>query len=83
MPEAQVLKAALSKLHANVDPASVAEKLNDTDVLLTEPDGPAVIVVSGAMVSTVHIRLAGVPSTFPAASVARTWKVWLAFVRSV
>ena len=30
-------------------------------------------LVGGA--STVHVRLAGVGSTFPAASVARTWKV--------
>jgi hypothetical protein len=34
-----------------------------------------VIVVSGAVTSTVHARIAGVASTFPAASVARTSKV--------
>ena len=42
------------------------------------PLGPAVIVVSGAVVSgvcTVHVRVAGVASVFPAASVARTLKV--------
>jgi hypothetical protein len=33
-----------------------------------------VIVVSGAVVSIVHERDAGVGSMFPAASLARTWK---------
>ncbi len=40
-----------------------------------------VIVVSGAVVSTVKFREAGVGSTLPAASVARTSKVWEALVR--
>ena len=31
------------------------------------PDGPAVIVVSGAVVSTLKLRLAGVASVLPAA----------------
>ena len=39
--------------------------------------GGEVIVVSGARVSIVHVVLAGEASTFPAASVAFTWKVWL------
>jgi hypothetical protein len=34
-----------------------------------------VIVVSGAMVSIVQVRLAGVASRLPAESVASTWKV--------
>jgi transposase InsO family protein len=37
--------------------------------------GPPVIVTVGATVSTVHDRCAGVASTFPAASVARTRNV--------
>ena len=44
------------------------------------PDGPDEIVVSGGVVSataTVHVRAAGVLSMFPAASIARTRKVWL------
>ena len=45
--------------------------------------GPAVIEVSGAAVSIVHVRLAGVGSVFPAASVAFTWKVWLPTARPV
>ena len=35
------------------------------------------MVVSGAAVSTVHVNCAGEASVFPAASVARTLKVWL------
>ena len=45
--------------------------------------GPASIVVCGATVSTVHANAAGVGSTLPAASVARTWKVWLPSARPV
>ena len=44
-------------------------------VLLTEPVGAARFVVSGAIVSTVQVRVAGVASWLPAASTARTWKV--------
>jgi hypothetical protein len=73
--EVQALKADPSRLQANVEPVSLAVKLKLGDALLTEPDGPAVIVVSGAIVSTVQVRLAGVGSTLPAESVARTWKV--------
>ncbi len=35
------------------------------------------MVVFGATVSTVHVYCAGEASVFPAASVARTLKVWL------
>ena len=41
------------------------------------------IVVSGAVRSTVQVWLAGVASVFPAGSVARTWKVWLPAVKPV
>ena len=41
----------------------------------TFPEGADVIVVFGATVSTVQEALAGEPSVFPAASVARTWIV--------
>ena len=41
------------------------------------PVGPAVIVVSGGTVSIVKVRLAGVGSTFPAASRARTSNVYV------
>ena len=35
----------------------------------------------GAVASIVQVKEAGVGSTFPAASVARTWKVWLPSAR--
>ena len=57
-----------------VDPLFVDVKLKLADVVVTVPDGPAVIVVSGG-VTTVQLWLAGVASIFPAISVARTWKV--------
>ena len=66
-----------------MDPIIVAVKLKLADVVFTEPEGPAVIVVSGARVSTVHDRLAGVASMFPAASAARTWNVCEPFARFV
>ena len=44
-------------------------------MLLVGPVGPDVIVVSGAVVSTVNVRVAGVASTLPAASIARTANV--------
>ena len=45
--------------------------------LLVTAGGVAVSVVSGAAVSMVQVKLAGVGSVFPAGSVARTWKVWV------
>ena len=42
----------------------------------TAPFAGAVIAgAAGACVSTVQVRVAGVPSVLPAGSVARTWKV--------
>ena len=49
--------------------------VNDGAVVVVGPVGPPVIVVSGAAVSTVNDRVAGVVSTLPAASVARTENV--------
>ena len=65
-----------SSLHSNVEPASVEVNVNDGDAPLVVPVGPPVIVVSGAAVSTVNVRVAGVASTLPAASVARTRNVY-------
>jgi hypothetical protein len=50
-------------------------KLNGGAVSFVGPDGPPPIAVSGARVSTVNVRAAGVASVFPAASVARTSNV--------
>ncbi len=64
-----------SRRHSNVEPVSVLVNSNDGDALLIVPVGPAVIVVSGATVSTVNVRDAGVGSTLPTASIARTKNV--------
>jgi hypothetical protein len=66
--------AAPSRRHSNVA-VSVAENVKLAVVSVTVPDGPPEIVVSGAVVSTVQERVAGVASTFPATSIARTSKV--------
>ncbi len=41
------------------------------------------VVELGAAVSIVQVKLAGVASVLPAASVARTWKVWEPSARPV
>ena len=64
-------------------PASLEVNVKAVEVLAMAPEGPDVIVVSGASVSTVKARVAGVASVFPAASVARTLKVWLPWARPV
>ena len=73
----QEAKAALSRLQAKVLPLSVAVKLKLALVLVVDACGAAVMVVSGGVVSMVQVKLAGDASILPAASVARTWKVWL------
>ena len=70
-----VVEPGPSSLHSNVEPGLVEPKPNDGDALFVVPVGPLVIVVSGAEVSTVNARVAGVASTLPAPSVARTEKV--------
>ncbi len=74
--EVQRLKAASSRAHSYVAISSFDEKVNVADVLLARSAGPASIVVSGAVVSTVQSWLAGVGSALPAASMARTSKAW-------
>ena len=49
----QDANAAASTRHSNVEPASVAVKENVGVLSLVGPDGPAVIVVSGGVVSIV------------------------------
>ena len=51
------------------------ENVNEALELFTVPDGPVTIAVCGAVASTLHVREAGVASTFPTASVARTSNV--------
>ena len=79
----QAAKAALSSEHSKLAVVSgeLKLKLALEDVLGLL--GEAVMLVSGAVVSTVQLKLAGVASTFPAASLARTWKVCEPSVRPV
>ena len=86
----QLLKPAPSRLHSNFRFAakvtlSEPVKLNEAEVLLTVPEGPepesmvvfgGVVSVPPVVVDTVQVRVAGVGSTLPAASMALTWKVW-------
>ncbi len=64
-----------SSEHANVDPASLEENATDALDVATVPDGAEPIVVCGAVASTVHVRVAGVGSGLPAASLAVTISV--------
>jgi hypothetical protein len=73
----QAVNAALSSEHLNVAPVgSVEVKLKLALVAFVGFAGFDVIIVSGAVVSTVQVKLAGLASVLPAASVAATWKVW-------
>jgi hypothetical protein len=77
---------ACGLVQAAVTPSSEQLKLEPDSVEVKEKLAPVafvgllgllVIVVSGALVSIVHVAEAGVASVLPAASVARTEKVWL------
>jgi hypothetical protein len=77
-----VANGAPSRLHWKLatpePPVSVPEKLKLAEALLVSPEGPESIDVFGAVVSIVQVNEAGVASTFPAASTARTSNLWLA-----
>ena len=62
-------------MHSNVAPASFEENVNDGDATFVVPVGPVLIVVSGATVSTVNERVAGVGSVLPAGNEDRTENV--------
>src|SRR6186997_1514016 len=66
-----------STRHSKLEPPSVELNVKLGVVLLDGSAGLESMVVLGAVRSTVHVWLAGVPSVLPAASVARTSKVWL------
>jgi hypothetical protein len=75
-----------SSRHWKVEPPSVAVNVKLAELDVTVPEGPSEIVVSGAVVSgggtsTVQVRVAGVASVLPAASVARTSNVCDPFAR--
>ena len=73
--ELQEAHAPASTRHSKVEPTWLAENANVGVESFVGPDGPLSIVVSGATVSTVIVRMSGVGSMFPATSVARTSKV--------
>lgn len=75
--EAQARYVFPLMLHWKVAPASPEVKLKLADVLAVGPEGPLVIVVVGGVTSTVQVLVAGLESTFPEGSFARTEKVWL------
>ena len=65
----------LSRLHKKPE-GSLALNSNVAEVESVVPDGPAVIVVSGGVLSTVHECSAGLGSGLPDPSIARTRNVW-------
>src|SRR5262249_23238521 len=69
------VNAALSSLHSNVARHSLAWNVNAAVVLVEVDGGYVSIVVSGAVRSITHVRVAGDVSAFPAASVAYTLNV--------
>jgi hypothetical protein len=51
----QAVKAASSRAHSKLEPASLELKLKLALVLLLSSGGPESMLVSGAVVSTVHV----------------------------
>ena len=80
-PKVPVAAPGPSSLHSNVEPDSVEVNANVAVVAVTVPLGPLVIEVFGAVRSIVHVRVAGVASTLPVESFARTENVCEPFAR--
>ena len=72
--EAAAVELALET--CGVRAASVPLKLNDAALCRSGSTDCVSIVVSGGVVSIVQVNEAGVGSTLPTPSIARTWKVW-------
>ena len=75
--EVQAVQAPPSTWHANVAAASSAPNAKLASPLRAAAGGPDVIVVVGATVSIVSVRVTGEASVLPAASLARTENVWV------
>jgi hypothetical protein len=73
--EEQLVKLPESSLHSKVAPGSSEDNTNVAELEAVVPLGPESIVVSGAVASIVHVRVAGLESTLPAASIALTVNV--------
>lgn len=71
----------VSNRHSYVTGLSSDVNANDADVEFEAKGGFDVMVVLGAVASTLHVYGAGVGSVLVAASVARTWNVWVASLR--
>ena len=69
---AHTSQAPASSLHSNEALPSPDENSNAAALEDSVPLGPPVSEVSGAVVSTVHVRDVGSPCTLPAVSLART-----------
>ncbi len=74
--EVQLAKFPPSRLHWKVAFGSFEENVKVGVGSAVAPDGPVSIVVSGGIPSTTMFRESGVGSMLPAASIARTSKVW-------
>ena len=71
--EAGAIQSWHSKEATPLPPGSEPEKVKEGSLLEVGPAGPVRMVVSGAAVSTVKARLAGLWSVLPAWSIARTF----------
>ena len=71
----QVVKGAPSRLQWKLLPSSLELKVKLALVEFVAVGGPELIVVWGAVRSTVQLSLAGLASVFAGRSVARTWNV--------
>src|ERR687892_235318 len=78
-------KGSVSSEHWNVEPASFETKVKLASSSVVSACGPSRIVATGAVrsASTVHVQVAGVGSTLPAASVARASSVCAPSARSM
>src|SRR5262249_40397788 len=73
--EVHAVSGAPSRLQPNVEPGSLDVDDRLAVAIGSVPLGPAVIAVSGGVRSTVQLRVAGVGSTLPTASLTRTAKL--------
>jgi len=78
----QGTKAWESKRQAKLEPDSLEEKAKVGVASAVDPEGPEVMVVSGATVSTVKERVT-IALSLPGASIALTDKVWSPFVSGI
>ena len=81
--EEQGVRGSPSSAHWKVTPVSFELNPKLAFAEFQTPDGPEVMVVSGAAASTVHVRVAALASAFPAGSTARIVTVCVPLVSPV